>query len=752
MAVLGWLWRRQHSEQSVKQLTPRRLVYCLPMRVLVEQTRDEVQGWLENLGLTKQVKVCVLMGGEDADDWDLYPEKDAILIGTQDMLLSRALNRGYGMSRYRWPIHFGLLNNDCVWVFDEVQLMDVAVGTSAQMESFRRSLGVFSSNHCVWMSATLDEAWLETVDFQKEWLGDPLDLRDEDKQIKRVLDRNGAVKPIQRAEAVMGDTTACAAAILESHQRGRLTLAVFNTVQRAVDVASAIEKRNGGKPVLIHSRFRPPDRKAGLDRLLANPPEEGTIAVTTQVVEAGVDVSAKVLFTEVAPWASLVQRCGRCNRKGEFNAAKDTQVWWFGVPDEEKDRERVARPYELSDLVESEAVLSQCIDAGPASLARVNAQMRLVRDHVIRKRDLVDLFDTTPDLAGNDIDVSRFIRSGEDRDVQVFWRDVPKGQKPDTERGSGKAAHHNELCAVPVGSFREFFKKNRDNVFCWDGLERKWRRPEEPEIYPGQTFMIRAEVGGYDSTTGWNPQSKVAVQPIEGPGQELDAQGRDFEAGGWQSIAEHTDDVVAELKVILADTPLDEDVRAVLLDAARWHDRGKAHSQFQKAVNAELRPAPWTKRNDVAKAPREFWSHYERTGFRHELASALAMSQAGKTDLAVYLAAAHHGKVRLSIRSLPNEKPPPGEAGRLHARGIWHKDCLREVNLGAGVVAPSVELSLECMQLGRAPDGSPSWVERVLRLRKTYGPFQLAYLEALLRAVDMRASRKEAAKAENAEG
>ena len=35
-----------------------------------------------------------------------------ILIGTQDMLLSRALMRGYGMSRYQWPVHFALLHND----------------------------------------------------------------------------------------------------------------------------------------------------------------------------------------------------------------------------------------------------------------------------------------------------------------------------------------------------------------------------------------------------------------------------------------------------------------------------------------------------------------------------------------------------------------------------------------------------------------------------------------------------------------
>ena len=129
--ILAWLWRRRFSAEAVRKSTPRRLVYCLPMRVLVEQTRDNAILWLHRLGLLsgiaeidsrdgekfvkayapswddpKRIVVTVLMGGEDADKWDLYPERDAILIGTQDMMLSRALNRGYGMSRYRWPMHF----------------------------------------------------------------------------------------------------------------------------------------------------------------------------------------------------------------------------------------------------------------------------------------------------------------------------------------------------------------------------------------------------------------------------------------------------------------------------------------------------------------------------------------------------------------------------------------------------------------------------------------------------------------------
>ncbi|MBI4230359.1 MAG: hypothetical protein HY608_05950 [Planctomycetes bacterium] len=43
----------------------------------------------------------VSMGCEEAEEWDIYPEREAILVGTQDMLLSRALNRGYAASRAR---------------------------------------------------------------------------------------------------------------------------------------------------------------------------------------------------------------------------------------------------------------------------------------------------------------------------------------------------------------------------------------------------------------------------------------------------------------------------------------------------------------------------------------------------------------------------------------------------------------------------------------------------------------------------
>lgn len=157
--VLAWLWNRVVCPSQTSSLSseirdpvapwPRRLVYCLPMRTLVEQTRDETCNWVAKLvdaGLIpadRKPRIVVLMGGEaleeEGKDWDIHPEADDILIGTQDMLLSRALNRGYGLKRYQWSRHFGLLNNDCLWVMDETQLMGPGLSTACQLEAFRSS-------------------------------------------------------------------------------------------------------------------------------------------------------------------------------------------------------------------------------------------------------------------------------------------------------------------------------------------------------------------------------------------------------------------------------------------------------------------------------------------------------------------------------------------------------------------------------------------------------------------------------------
>ena len=59
-----------------------------------------------------------------------------------------------------------MLNNDCLWVMDETQLMGVGVETSAQLDGFRHmgTMPTFGVCPTWWMRATLDDARLTTVD------------------------------------------------------------------------------------------------------------------------------------------------------------------------------------------------------------------------------------------------------------------------------------------------------------------------------------------------------------------------------------------------------------------------------------------------------------------------------------------------------------------------------------------------------------------------------------------------------------
>lgn len=209
-AVLGWLWRRRfHPSPEVRAATPRRLVYCLPMRVLVEQTVTATRDWLAALDLladapgnAEGVSVWQLMGGEVDLDWDRWPEADAVLIGTQDQLLSRALNRGYAMSRYRWPVHFGLLNSDCLWVMDEVQLMGAGLATTAQLQAFREQMGAGGPTQSIWMSATLRHEALATADAPpaEGYAARTLELGAQDLADPQLSRRLSASKRIQKLE------------------------------------------------------------------------------------------------------------------------------------------------------------------------------------------------------------------------------------------------------------------------------------------------------------------------------------------------------------------------------------------------------------------------------------------------------------------------------------------------------------------------------------------------------------------------
>jgi len=754
--VLAWLWNRVRLQNPK---WPRRLVYCLPMRTLVEQTEKEVRRWILRLArqhtkprdgsdlrwLALHAPI-ILMGGEDDGEWDIHPEKPAILIGTQDMLLSRALNRGYGMSRYRWPMHFGLLNNDCLWVMDETQLMGVGVETSAQLDGFRHLAQWANAGNCPtwWMSATLDETRLATVDHPRPADGwNKIILSDAERSAAGVRERYEAKKPVTKASFTLNaDTkksyaTQLAKFIAEKHEPDTLTLVVVNRVERAREIYAALKKLksapvNSDHVALIHSRFRPTDRERHTKLLFG---EGDRIVIATQAVEAGVDVSARLLITELAPWSSLVQRFGRCNREGKLN--DKAEIVWIDIPTKDE-QDDLFLPYSADDLKQAADTISALKDAGAQSLSDIRVQDKPVIRPVLRRRDLVDLFDTTPDLCGQDLDISRFVRDGENSDVQFFWRTIPEKAEPTAE---AKPPVREELCRVSIGEAAKFLKKNKDRAWQWNALDEKWRKADHAR--PGAVYLVAVDAGGYHDESGWTGDSKDTPSPHPSVNGELESYRQDPQtfARYWLSYDEHIQGVVNAMTVLAKSLSLDSATAAIFHTAAQWHDAGKVHDEFQKMLRGDdpVRFGTlWAKSaNKNGKC--------QRRGFRHELASALVWFAATPTDvpdrdLIAYLIAAHHGKVRLSIRALPDEKGNPANPDGLFARGIWHEDKLPAI---PGLTDKPVTLDLGLMQMGEGKSG-PSWLARMIGLRDHLGPFRLAYLETLLRAADMRTSCEEA--------
>lgn len=256
--------------------------------------------------------------------------------------------------------------------------------------------------------------------------------------------------------------------------------------------------------------------------------------------------------------------------------------------------------------------------------------------------------------------------------------------------------------------------------------------------------MLDAKEGGYEPAVGWSPSSRAKV-PVLGndrgtPEESVDNDSRSV--GSWTTIQEHSEKVTNVLRAICASVGIPPEFMEKVELAGHLHDVGKAHPVFQASM---LGNPP---ENDVtkiwAKTVRKGVRH-SRPGFRHELVSATLLLMKKYPDLTCYLAASHHGRVRLQIRSLPNELSQG--AGDAHDRpprfalGVWEGDRMPEVVLNDRLKIDPTTLDLSFMELGEGPLGE-SWAARMLALRDhpEIGPFRLAFLEALLRSADARGS------------
>jgi CRISPR-associated endonuclease/helicase Cas3 len=742
--ILAWLWRRLYGPNEAG--TPRRLIYALPQRSLVEQVAGEAERWLANLGLAEQVSLHMVMGGEGKTQrqWRLDMHRPAIVVGTVDSLVSKALNRGYGIGRATYPIDFALVTNGAQWVIDEIQLCPESTTTLRQLAAFTGRFGTAEPFGLTCMSATIPQRLLGTVDNPAPDPEGVLSI-EQGERTGELAVRLAGKRTIRRLGTKPGDYAAVAASARGLHRPGTLTLIVLNTVDAAQQVFKNLRKP-GLPATLLHSRFRGAERERLIGEITAEPGSEGRIVVATQVVEAGLDISAAVLITEAAPWPCMVQRAGRCNRTGRVEGA---ELWWLPPLRPE--------PYPDADVEVSAAELSK-LEAMQVTAEFLRDRHVAVTDApvaVVRRADLVSLFDTAPDLNGADLDIAPYVRDADDMDAQVAWAiwepASPDGRPPDDARAPAPGWR----CRVPLKGVADLVKRGTRVWRLDQGLGQWSRVTPTDRARPGEVLLFAAAAGGYDLALGFDssargpvPQSPTLETRVDllalAAGTE-DAY-RDDTASlarpAWLSLDQHSEDVRRQaaglLATIVPDVP--EAAASAVVVAAYAHDAGKAHPIWQDALCALAPPGreaeiqagrPWAKSDSYA--PLEFAGGVT---FRHELASLLLLegpltsllADTHDPDLIRYLVLAHHGRLRVQVRG-PDDVEPEVLLG-------LQQGTAEEFPALLGCPGNELKVDLEQFALG----GARSWTRTALGLRDRYGPFVLAYLEALVRVADWRAS------------
>jgi CRISPR-associated endonuclease/helicase Cas3 len=324
---------------------PRRLVYVVNRRTVVDQATREAEKVRENLTHTQHLtaalrKLCAVeskqplgistLRGQFADngEWRTDPARPAIIVGTVDMIGSRLLFSGYGCGFKSRPLHAGFLGQDVLLVHDEAHLEPAfqELLIAIQREQHEREGG----EKVPWAKLRVME-----LTATSRGNGSLFGLSDRDRAEPEVQKRIEAKKAIQLHENKDEKKLAEEIADLAlKHESSGQSVLVF--VRKVDDVDKVVQKLPKGSFEQLTGTLRGLER----DHLVKKPifqrflpesnrdkdvaPAEGTVyLVCTSAGEVGVNISADHLVCDLSTFDSMAQRFGRVNR---FGHRDDTRI------------------------------------------------------------------------------------------------------------------------------------------------------------------------------------------------------------------------------------------------------------------------------------------------------------------------------------------------------------------------------------------------------------------------------------------
>ena len=862
-------------------LLPRRLIYVVDRRAVVDQATRFAERLRCNLPVHLAHKlrldtdsgglpISTLRGGfTDNRDWLEDPSRPAIVVGTIDMVGSRLLFEGYGVSRGMRPYHAGLLGVDALVLLDEAHLCPPFEALLRQVAENRDGMLGPTANagpptppfRLIALSATGREMpggdatssfKLEDADRQEPVVRRRL-TASKRLQVTELTDPQALPERIANRAIELGDGYPPARVLVYCHSRKDAV-----AVKAMLDKVSAQRikqgKRNNEPASAYSSELLVGERRVyerttlemwleahGFLGGMKSPSQVPIFLVATSAGEVGVDLDADHLVCDLAAWERMVQRLGRVNRRGDEERVATIDV--FAVRPEVKANARSAdREKQEQDLALFERRLAPLRrlprgdddrhDASPAAIGELkDSHPTMVKDATTPEplypevtRPLLDAWSMTslerhegrpevaPWLRGWDEDEEPYTnvvwrkylpcQASADDDaaarltmVADYFRCAPVHATEELEAVSSRVldwllarvvqlgTHHddhdlavrdNECFAILIDRTGKLIDSARLSELRHLAVPakhlsasvRRRKREWKERLLPGKTLVVDARICGLrdgmldeksahtvptaDADERWRdasedpssersrPLIKFRVEVITGgegdeglkrPEHEdyrhvrtfethFDADGRasrglavlnwhddpadeDFRSilSAPQALNDHVRQVADRARELARRLDLpDEEIEAFAI-AASLHDDGKAAARWQDAMNAPADGRPYAKTRGGGN-----WRLLE--GYRHEFASLLKAERQvmpdGTRDLILHLIASHHGNARPLISAAGCDDGPPS---------------LLEAKAGAAAL-------------------------RFARLSKRYGPWGLAWREAILRAADQSASRE----------
>jgi hypothetical protein len=360
--VVIWLvalaWYAQH--RSTTKVVPRRLVWVVNRRVLVQQVYDVAES-LDNalkshsgpaVELASHLRsLCqqdsegifnvVQLRGQRLDDreWSLDPTMPQLIIGTVDQIGSRLLFQGYGQGKWSRPMHAGLFGVDAWVCIDEAHLVPAFAVTLRQIREMA----------CRTLAASVPEPVAQFFGQLPFWTtelsatpglpapqhGDVFRLEGEDETDEVIADRLLAKKtrrviwkPQQGKK--LADELAKEALRIANEVPGSAIAVFCRIANDAEAVATKLKEKHESRVLLVTGRIRGYER----DRLEKNElfqrfrqghpeaPTAGTpptVLVGTAAAEVGLDADASAIVCDFADLLTLIQRLGRLDRRGQLS-------------------------------------------------------------------------------------------------------------------------------------------------------------------------------------------------------------------------------------------------------------------------------------------------------------------------------------------------------------------------------------------------------------------------------------------------